>query len=789
MIWSIMKRELKKHKWINVVLVFFIMLSTCLISAGVLIVMQLFNSINSLYDIAKPPHFLQMHTGEIQVEELENFASADENVTDWQIIDMMNLDGSMIWVTKPDDKSYSMSDCMLGLGFIKEPKKYDILLNTDNQPVYLKEGEIGVPLMLLDSYDIQTGDKITLSDGSFSETFTVKTFLRDAQMNSTLCSSTRFLLNDNDFQKVHSAMGETEYLIEFYFNDPSYANDFQTSYENAGMPCEGQAITYTLLKLVSGLPDLITVVILVLVSVLLTLIAGLCLRFTILAVLEEDVEEIGIMKAIGISFRNIQQIYLNRYKILIIIGCIFGYFVSLIVDRILINHISETFGKPTFNILNLILPIFFIVIVYFIDISLCKKIMKYIKKVSVIDTIKGDVNITNGKKKNSVKTSHTSQKIMTANMWSAWKDISAHKKSWFLMTFVVTIAECIMLTASNVLNTFKSPEFITYMGQNKCDVMLTITATDNINEKYADVMNYLSADNEVKNSVCEAYITRSAMNKDNELKNIHIACSDTANTGLQYLDGRPSQNENEISLSLLNSKEFGVETGDYLKFVSADGTEKDILVSGVYQDVTNGGYTSKMCCSYNADEIYQYYIMVDFTDGTDVEAKADLYADEFGGNANVKSMEEFVNQTLSGLTSQFGSVVWIISIMSVGLVALITVLYLMLMLIKNRTQIAIQKVIGFSVMDIRLQYIYKTVLCSLAGVIIGILLVQTIGESMVSLILGIAGMGISKITFIINPLQIFIVFPFILLITILLASYLCTAKIKNNKQLSQLIKG
>lgn len=788
MIWSIMKRELKKHKWINGVLVFFIMISTCLISAGVLIVMQLFNSINNLYDIAKPPHFLQMHTGEIQEEQIENFAASNDNVVDWQIIDMMNLDGSTIWVTKPDGKSYSLSDCMIGLGFITEPEKYDMLLNTENQPVNLQEGEIGVPIMLLDSYDIDIGDKITLSDGQFSQTFNVTTFLRDAQMNSTLCSSTRFLLNDNDFQKVNSAMGEIEYLIEFYFDDASYANDFQTLYENSHMPCEGQAITYTLLKLVSGLPDLITVVILILVSVLLTLIAGLCLRFTILAVLEEDVKEIGVMKAIGISFKNIKEIYLNRYRILIVIGCILGYFVSFVIDLILLTHIKETFGSQKLNILNFILPILFIIIVYFIDISLCKKIMKYIKKVSVIDTIRGSINITNGKKKNSVKTSHVSSKFMTANVWSSWKAIIANKKSWFLLTFVVMIAECIMLTASNVLNTFKSPEFITYMGQSKCDVMLSVSATDNLNEKFKTVMNYLSSDESVDNMMCEAYITRSAINKDGEIKNIHIACSETSNTSLQYLEGRPSENADEIALSLLNSQEFGVETGDYLKFIS-NGVEKNVFVSGVYQDVTNGGYTSKMCSDYTTDEVYQYYIMVDLNKGTDVEAKANLYSSELGANANVKSMEEFVNQTLSGLTSQFESVLWIIVIMSISLVALITVLYLMLMLIKNRTQIAIQKVIGFSVMDIRCQYIYKTFLCSLIGALIGILLVQTIGERAVSMILGMVGMGISKITFIINPLQVFIIFPFILLLTILIVSYLCTAKIKNDKQLSQLIKG
>lgn len=785
--WIDIKKEMKMHKGINIVLIFFVMISVCLVSVGTLIVIQLWSAIDNLYMIAKPPHFLQMHVGELDYQKIEQFAESDNHVTDYQIMEMMNLDGSQIWVTPSEGDEFSLADCLLGLGFIVEPETYDMLLDTNNQTVHLNEGEIGIPLVILDKYNINIGDKIILSDGKFSKEFTVTVFLRDAQMNSTLCSSTRFLLNQNDWNAVHEAMGEIEYLIEFYFDDPSYASAFQTVYESAGMPHGGQAITYTLLKLVSGLPDLITVVILILVSILLMLIAALCLGFTILATLEEEVKEIGIMKAIGISFRDICEIYLNRYKLLIIIGCVLGYFASLEVNQMLISHISQAFGKPEFSIVNLLLPILVILLVYLTDMSICKKIMNYIKKISVIDTIRENINVVNGKNKTSVKPSTISFKKMPVNLWVAWKEIMVHKKSWFLMTFVMIIAECIVMISANILNTFQSSEFITYMGQQKCDMMISVVSSEGLQEKYQNVMNLLNQDNTVENIVCESYITKSALNKDKEWKNIHIACSETRCTGLQYLKGRAPENDKEIALSLLNAKEFGVETGGYLTFQKGDAEEK-IQVCGIYQDVTNGGYTSKMCCSVSEEEIYQYYLMVDFANGTDIDKMVQTYISTLGTDANVKSIEAFVEQTLSGLISQFSSVVWIIHILSVFLAALITVLFMKLILIKNRAQIAIQKVTGFSVKDIRSQYLCKTLISSLFGMILGVLLVQTAGESAVSSIIGLIGMGISKITFIVNFWQIYLAYPAVLLCVVLLSTNLCTIKLKKENQLVQLIK-
>lgn len=770
--WSMIKKDLRKNKAINIVLLFFVAISACLISVGFMITVQLFQSINSMYEIAKPPHFMQMHVGDLNRADVENFAKQYDYVTDWQIIDIYNIDGSNISIQKKDQATVPMADCMLDLGMTEETEKYDLLLDMENKPYFPEKGEIGVPVVIQEQYNVEVGDIITISDGKLVKNLTVTKIIRDSQMNSSMCSSTRFLLNPEDLQELRdSGMGEEEYLIEYYFDSTSQANKFQAAYENAGMPMNGQAITYPIIRLVSGLSDLLTVVLLVLVSVLLIFIAGLCLRFTILSVIEEDVTEIGVMKAIGLSFKDIREIYLQKYRMLIALGCVLGYFLSLFADKIFTSRIEKNFGATSLGAVTLFVPILFVLLVYALDVSLCKKILKKIKEVSVIDTIRGNVTFDgkNNKKKVSKAVDMTKRKIVSVNVTMALKNVLQSKKTWFMMFFILFIATCIMTIPLNLLNTFKSEKFVTYMGQNNCDMLIETTSRSEALEKFNSVKDLLAKDSDVSDFSYEAYVVYNGVNKDNENVNVHVACMSGSKSELQFVEGKCVQQPDEIALSVMNADSLGVKAGDQLT-LSLNGQEQIFKVVGIYQDVTNGGYTSKVVRDYNPDDVYKYAFEVNYKDGIDIKQKADSYTSQLGRNVNIKELEEFVSQTLGGVTAQLGKAVMVINLVAVGLAMLITVLFLKLLMTKERTQVAILKTIGFSINDLKKQYMFKTCFVSLLGIILGLLFSVFLGEGLVSLFIGIANLGIVKITFFIKPLQVFILYPGMLLIAVIVST-------------------
>ena len=135
-----------------------------------------------------------------------------------------------------------------------------------------------------------------------------------------------------------------------------------------------------------------------------------------------------------------------------------------------------------------------------------------------------------------------------------------------------------------------------------------------------------------------------------------------------------------------------------------------------------------------------------------------------GVETEVVSMEEFIDQTLGGVSRQLGKAVVAVIIMSMCLVALIIILFFNLQAAKEYSQVAIMKAIGFSVQDIRKQYLLKVLMVSMIGIVFGTVLANALGEGIVIGILSILGLGISKITFIINPVNAYLLCPIATLI-------------------------
>ena len=332
MYYKLLKNDFRKNSVSNLILFLFMSLSVTIAVTVTLMLTQLFTSITDMYETANPPHFLQMHKGELVQSDIDEFNESYEGLEHWQTVAMITVNGNELKVSGENKENFSLSDCRLDISLVKQNDKYDVLLDDNRNKSEIKAGGIGVPVILLDEFDIGPGDKITLNNGDVSKTFTVESYVYDGQMNSTLCSSTRFLISDEDFDALLGNVGETEYLIEAYFTDSSLADDYQTAYEQSekNLPKNGQAITYTMIFLLSALTDLMMAMVFILTGVLLIAIAVVCLRYVVLAQLEDDMREIGTMKAIGIPQKGICRLYLGKIRILMAAGCVAGYVLSLI---------------------------------------------------------------------------------------------------------------------------------------------------------------------------------------------------------------------------------------------------------------------------------------------------------------------------------------------------------------------------------------------------------------------------------------------------------------------------
>ncbi|MEN1760279.1 ABC transporter permease [Anoxynatronum sibiricum] len=780
--WIIIKNDFKRNKVIHAGLLLFIIFSASLAVLSVMVASQTLTGISDLYRIAQPPHFLQMHKGELDQSAIDTFMTSQDNVIDWQTVTMLNVYGDHLTIVGTGDTT-TLSDLRLDIGLVRQNETRDLLLDAAHEKVVLGEGEVGIPVLLREMYGMEIGDRLVFFNGDVMKELVIATFVLDSQMNSPMTSSTRILLSDHDFEALSTHISEHEYLIEAYLNDPKEASGLKTAYENAGLPQNGPTITYAMIFILSALTDLVTVFVLLLVSLLLIMVAFICIRFTILATLEEEIVEIGIMKAIGLSFKDQRNLYLHKYRLLAAAGILSGYGLALLASGFFTRHISTTFGKNTLAVSAIALSLATAWLLYLLIILYAKRILKRIRRLTVVEALVSGKGF--GKEKQFEKQGLYRSRKLSVNWLLALREVYHHFKDWSVLFAVVMVTVLMMLIPTHLMNTFESPVFITYMGSSLKDILIEVESGEHLATGYAKVRNVLDGDPAIASYDAFRRVRVQTIDGDHQPFNIDIDVGLHAGSGLQYLTGQQPEAAHEIALSYLNASEMKKAPGDTV-IIFLHGESREFIVSGVYQDVTSGGFTAKSADVFPELASTKYAFSVSLKDGVHAESKADEWSAIIGTGVEVDPMDQFINQTLGGVVSQLRLMVLAIILMSACLVMLLTALFMKLRMAKDIWEVAIFKAVGFSEKDIQKQYLIKTGGVALMGIVTGILLTRALGSRIINGALSFAGIGIKQVELIADPLVTYLICPLLLLALVLVVTGISTGAAKRHSIISMM---
>ncbi len=741
---KILKNDFAKKGWKNAILYAFMFMSVLIASLVALMLTQLFTSISSMYETARPPHFLQMHMGELNEEDIEKFNDSFPGLIHSQNIPMIDVHGEDITVTGRAG-TFSLADCRLDISLVRQNDGYDVLLDDERNPARVLPGEIGVPVIILDMYDISDGDMITVESHGEAYEFRVTTTVHDAMMNSTMCSSTRFLISDDDFDRMLGRVGETEYLIEAYFTDSSLAASYQTEYEQSdpGLPRNGQAITYTIMFLLSALTDILTAMVFVLAGVLLITIALMCLKYVIMAELEDDITEIGTMKSIGIPEKGIRGLYLTKIRILMSAACVTGFIVSLLTAPALTGHISRYFGKQPIPVAGYILSILSVVLTYIIIQASARRILSKIRHRTIIDLL------VTGRGFGKEKRVHGSLAKLPALPSDLLIGIHEARHGYGIIFALMLIATVLIMIPLRSLQTMKDKDFVTYMGSPVCSLLIEADQGKGLEERNARLIKELESEiksGHIKKADKLRRVRLQALNNEGEAVGVHIDSGPASGQGIVYLRGSYPLTDKDIALSALMADELGKQVGDPVR-VNTGTDEYDMQLCGIYQDVTSGGRTAKAMCDFTGIEAEKYTYQVDITQGTDGEALAGRFRDKLGVGYSIESMDSFLDQTLGGVTGRLGKSVYMILVIGIGITVLMVLLFMELRLTRNAPALAEKIMMGIDFSSIRLQELYPMLIPALLGCLAGTFVTEILGEGIVSGFFSLLGLGISSISF------------------------------------------
>ncbi len=777
-----LRNDLRRNRGVTVTLLVVLVLGAFLMSSGALVMERLSGSVSRLFETAKPPHFLQMHKGDYDRAALERFAAGRPEIEAWQVEEMQGFDGQrMNWERPGTSERGDFSRSLIDNLFVTQNANFDFLLDQRDGAPHPAAGEVYVPVAYERQFGLRPGDRLTVDLGEGAVTLGIVGFVRDAQMASSMSSATRFLVSEHDFARL-SEGGAAEIIVEYRFTDPAAVDEFQRAYEaNADLPKNGQAVTEVMIRVVNMFSDGLVAVAFVFASLLLIAIALLNVRFVIRGTLEDEIHEIGAMKAIGLPNRTISRLYLLRYGAMALIACVLGGGLSMLALGVLTGGIQANLSTAPVTVTTVLAPVIALLAMFALVIGICARVLRTVRTMSVVGAlVRGETaperparRRTRRPERSALAGAHRTN----LNGRLALLDLRHERGQWALIPAVFFLTAVLITLPANLLSTFESPRFVTYMGAPESDLRADVQFVSGEGETVDSVHQRLLAGfraddriDTVRSYAGMLYETRG----EEGWEALRVEVGDYTDSTLVFLSGqRPGADE--IALSTLNAQKLGVAPGQRIS-VRHDGAERQLTVSGVYQDVTSGGFTAKMQGRIDAGAD-RWVLYADLVDGQDPAVVAAEY-DAAHPAAAVVPMGDYVRQTLSYVTDALRTAAWLTLAFGLGSAALITTLFLRLRISKERRTLGVLSVLGFSIAELIRQLRLKTVLTVAAGTALGVGFAATVGERLVGSLIAATGLGVSQLSFIPSPLIVYGLYPLLLLAAGTIGAIVLTGRLR-----------
>ena len=758
----ILKRDIKRNKAIVITLFSFMVMAAFLVSGAISIITALSGSMEGLLKNTDSAHFAQLHAGTVEPEQIAAFAADHSRIIkDYQIVELLNINGNNLFV----NQDISEADSIMENSFVRQNESFDFLVDLDNRVVRLSPGEVAVPIYHMKKYNLAIGDNIRVAGSSFTQEFVIVAFVRDCLMNPSIINSKRFLVSDSDWEHLSGNLGKIESMIEFQARSPEAAAEIEALYRASGLPQKGSVMSFSLVKLINSMSDGITASVIILIAGLLIVISMLCLRFSILSTIQEDYREIGIMKALGLPEVKIRQLYMTKYLLISGLACCLGCLLSFLLRSVFLSDISLYMGKTEITPFTTLLPVSGALAICLTVAVFCRVILRCFSSIPAAEAMRSQSVRGDGLKPHFISLARCP--VGNINIFLGVRDVLQKIKSYSLLCIVYAVCTFIMTVPYNLLHTISSPAFVAYMGAGQCDLRIDLQHSGDIRERYEDMMKYLKQDVNVEKYTAFYTCRFPVAAADGTSRVISAEIGDFTVFPLPYSCGRAPETEYEIALSAMNAEELGKQIGDTMTVI-AGNEEMDLTVCGIYQDVTKGGKTAKAMLPFELSDVDWLTVNLDLQAGVSPAVKIREYADAFYP-ARITDVTEYLYQTLGNIIDQLQLVTGVSFAMGMIVAILITAMFFQMLLAKEMQQIRIMQSLGFTISQIRCQYIARAFLVLLLGVVAGSAASALLGGTLAGFVIS----GVSNMKLTISPLTNFILFPGLLLAAVTAAVMIC----------------
>lgn len=780
MFWRILKKDLKRKKTMNIILLLFVVLCSMFAAASVNNIIAVVGGLDYYFEKAELGDYFIIERSTGGEDTISKILKHSENVSGYKTYNVVNASCDDLKTDSGKLMEFSNIALICDINNTKQN-----FFGMDNEVITdVEKGKVYITGSVPKREGVKIGERFYVELGDTKLPLEVAGFAKDALLGSEMMGNPRLLINSADFETLTADETIHTYSCGHVYDidtDNAAALESELNEQN-GMLFSGDR---DLIKMTYIMNMLVAAIILV-VSAGLLIVSFVVLRFTIRFTIAEEFREIGVMKAIGLNNSSIRMLYLVKYLGITLAGAVIGYFGSVPFGNLLLKSVSENMvlGNDNGMIIGVVCCIAVVLIIMLFGWSSTRRI----EKLSAIDAVRSGQTGERFRKRSLLSLGKSK---FGSTGFLALNDVTSEPKQYGILTAVFAICTALVMILAVTANTLDSGSLLYLLSMTESDVYLTdstrgmevIGGAKTIRETEEEIADIL-AENDMPGSVyLEGWYKLPVTAKNGSFQVNFLKCMDTNTSDYDYTEGYVPLKLDEIAVTKQISDKLGAKIGDRIT-VNIGGKESEFIITAYFQCFNNLGECARFHQDVEiADDLMTgcFAYQINFDDDPDktvIDERIERLKVIFD-NKNIFDTKGFVKDC-TGVGDTIAAVKDLVLILSLIIIILLAVLMERSFISKERSEIALLKAVGFDSGSVILYHIMRFGITVIIAIVTASALLMPLTKLIIDPIFGMMG-AIGNIEYQFNVLEIFGAYPVIIFCVTVLSAALTALYTKTIK--------
>lgn len=762
MYFNILKKDLRRKKTVNLIILVFVILSAMFFSSSVNNIVSVMGGVDRFLDMAGMKDYFVIMSESGDGEPLSRLLDESDEIKGYESEPFLLGDAEMLRLNGGIMESMG-SMCMV----MSADEMCMTYFDKNDEPITsVDEGKVMLTASLAAKADIKEGDTITIDMFGEKLDLEMAGICKDAILGNEMTDSPRFILSPADYAKLYSneTVRRTSRCVSYIIE-----TDNADAVEKALSSSDGCILDFSrsLVKITYVIGISVAAIVMA-VSLFLIAISFVVLRFTIGFTIQEEFREIGVMKAIGVKNSSIRLLYLTKYLGIALIGSVIGFFAAIPFGKMLLDSVGGNMVLG--NDHPVLIGILCSAAVVAVILIFCWSCTSKVKKLSPIDAVR---NGQTGERFRKHRSMSLSRSRLRASGFLALNDVLSNPKQSAILTIVFTLCALLVMVLSSTSKTLASDELLYIIGTTKSDVYLDIHSSTR--EIQNEIKTFSEVESEIEDTLAEngmpckvyteGFYSVSVESGGNTSTCRFLYCPDTDTADYVYGSGTPPQYPNEIALGYAAAKEIGADVGDTVD-VTVNGKKEQFIVTALMDSMSNLGKCGRFHSSYEIDESSVINTMAhqitfnDHPDDKTIHERIEKIKDIYSTNRVFDSAGYVDDSTkASGAVAGVKDLTMILSVL---IIILISILLERSFISREKAEIALEKAIGFKNRSVIWTHVLRFIIIAAVSVVIAALLSSPATELIMDPLFALLG-AVKGLKYDIAPVEMFVIYPLIVL--------------------------